>query len=302
MATIPGTSGEETADSGRLQLAPRRPSGRCSGLTVILAGSALAALFAGCRPDALQYREFKRVHEKVTQAELEQYLRVVKSLPGGKVPELPIYRPLPDWDPERTLPVNELLNEERKLLDRGWNVEWLSRELKGNRLLQRALRRENLTTEQFVGLTLAVGAALSRSRLNDDRRLDAVIKRAKETIRELERDDRTFAKLSREARYSVLRKAAWLTRMDRASRLKDVPPENLALVAAHEQELKAVFGPEFQIDPLESIADLLEERGMPFEELEASGRDEEITWSRDNADVGTDKPDAPAREATSAER
>lgn len=245
----------------------------------------------GCQPDAVHYREVKRVHEKVTEAEWQRYLRVVRHLPDKRVPALPVFRPLPNWNPGRTLPVRELAKEERKLLERGWDVRWLADQLKRNRAVQRAVRREGLTVEQFVGLTLALGAALSRAQLRDNQNLEAVSTRGAAVIRELMQDERTFAQLSREERFSVLRKAGWLTRADRAERLLSVPPENLALVHAHAKQLAQIFPRAFLKNPLDDIADLLEERGMPFEELSPGESDETLSWNPDEAVIGHDRPD-----------
>lgn len=243
---------------------------------------ALASL-AGCSKQSIEFREVKRVHDKVTEAELSRFLRIVDSLPDKKLPDFPpVYRPLPNWAPERTLPVNELAKEEQELLDEAWDVDALARHLKGNRHLERAVRREQLTLEQFVGLMLAIGAARSRSRLRKDQDLQTAIKHGEAVTAQLEKDNRKFANLSREARYAVLRRAGSITRVHRAALLKEVPPENIALVKSHAERLDKVLPDYFHVNPLDSIADLLEEQGMPFEELPSSGRDAEITWGPDD--------------------
>jgi len=259
---------------------------------------------SGCQRSPVQFREVKRIHEKVTEAEMQQFLRIVDSLPGKELPELPpVYRPLPNWRSERTLPVNELVNEEKKLLDEAWDVETLTRKLKRNRPLRRVLRREQLTLKQFAGLFLTIAAARSRSQLRDDQDLDQILSRGRSEIAELQKDDRPFSQLSREARFAVLRRAGWLTRVDRANRLKDVPPENVALVKKHAEQLDEILPAQFLENPLDSIADLLEERGMPFEELESSGRDDRITWGpEDDPLIGNDPPDAPAEDVSGTVR
>jgi hypothetical protein len=254
------------------------------------------ALLAGCGKPAIEFREVKRVHDKVTEAEMQRFLRIVHSLPDKKLPDFPpVYRSLPNWAQERTLPVNELAKEEQELLDEAWDVDALARHLKGNRHLEQAVRREQLTLEQFVGLMLAIGAARSRSALRKNQDLETVIKHGETVARQLDKDNRKFANLSREARYTVLRHAGWITRVDRAALLKEVPPENIALVEAHAAQLDKVLPEYFRTNPLDSIADLLEEHGMPFEELPASGRDDEITWGPDdNPLVGAPTPNGAA--------
>ena len=256
----------------------------------------LAVPMAGCGPSQLEYTEVKRINEKVTAAELNQFLRIIESLPDKKLPPMPtVYAPLPQWKPSRTLPVNELLNEEQESLDQRWSVEWIARQMKRNRPLQRALRRENITREQFLGLTLAIGVSLSRSRLRVHQNLAEVISRGENNLRVLRQDpryERTFSKLRREGQHSILRSAGWVTRIDRARRLKEVPPENIALVKKHFDELKRIFPKYFVENPLDAVADLLEEHGVPFEELNGVS-DADITWvpGPEEAFIGIDRPD-----------
>lgn len=254
----------------------------------------------GCQPQSPEFREVKRVHEKVTETELRQFLRVVKALPDGQIPAIRIFRPLPSWDDNRTLPVSELVKEERKNLEDGWDVDWQAERLRNDRTLQQALRREKITLRQFVGLAIAVGGAIRRTQVRENQSLDAYMSKGRAELIELLNDDRPFTRLTREQRFAVLRKAGWLTRMNRAERLSDVPPENIALVTRHEKELRAAFPGTYFTNPFDDVADLLEVRGTPFEELPESGSDTDITWDRENAIIGHDEPDTfPARSPSS---
>ena len=94
----------------------------------------------------------------------------------------------------------------------------------------------------------------------------------------------------------MLTTAVWITRIDRARRLSEVPPENLALVKAHYDRLKAIFPQEFWGNPFDPIADQIEELGMSFEELKQTGLDAEIDWKESDALRGTDPPDPDPRE------
>lgn len=263
---------------------------RYAAAHVVLIG--LCAAVAGCGVDQLEYTEFKRIDEKVTEAELEQFLRVIDSLPDKKLPKIDqVFAPLPSWSPARTLPVNDLADEEQKLLDQRWSVEAISRKLKQDRVLQRALRREQMTLEQFVGMSLTLGAALAKSMLRDQQNLDRIIASGRAEIGILRKDKRSFSKLNRETQHTILRRAGYLTRVDRARRLKEVPPENIALVRKHVEKLTTIFPGDVTTNPLDAVADLLEERGMPFEEMKPSGFDVDITWDSENAKIGVDSPD-----------
>jgi len=256
----------------------------------LLIGLALAPL--GCIGEDLEFTEVKRLDEKVTEEELATLLRILDSLPDKKLPELPpVLAPPPVWNQARTLPVHELITEEQALIDEHWSVEWLARNLKRNRPLLRALRREEMTPEQFVGLSLTVGASLARSTLRDDQDLGEISKRGKTAINRLRRTFgvRPFSSLSREASYFVLHQAVWVTRIDRANQLALVPPENIMIVREHWDELAHRFPEEFTTNPLDAVVDLLEERGMPFEEVGYS--DERIEWDPETVLVGHDKPD-----------
>jgi hypothetical protein len=251
--------------------------------------SGLLAL-PGCADEQVEYVEVKDIDERLTDEELESFIRIIEALPDQKLPPLPpVFAEPSEWAPSRTLPVNELLAEERKLVDERWNVETLARRLERNRRLARLLQKERLTTEQFVGLTLTIGLALSRGTLRDDQDLDDIRDRGREAIERLNRNTRSFAAHTPEGRHYVLSQAAWLARLDRAEHLQLVPRENVELIAPRREKLAGMFPPEYTANPLDAIADPLEEWGTPFEELAESGRDDELTWDRADALIGTDR-------------
>jgi hypothetical protein len=78
--------------------------------------------------------------------------------------------------------------------------------------------------------------------------------------------------------------------------LKLVHPDNLALVQQNDSRLRAVMPAEFNRNPLQEFATILDDRGVPFQELPGQESDDHITWSRERALVGT--TDAAADEAT----
>jgi hypothetical protein len=98
----------------------------------------------------------------------------------------------------------------------------------------------------------------------------------------------------------VLTTAVWITRIDRARHLLQVPPENRAMAQTHYERLKAVFPKEFTANPFDSIADQIEELGMSFEELHQTGSDADIEWKDSEALHGNDRPDPDPRDTTTA--
>ncbi len=249
----------------------------------------LSSLICGCSSETLDYTEVKRIDEQLTEAEIQTFLRIIDSLPDKQLPRFPLVFSLPTgWNQSRNLPVNVLLNEKKNVLNEHWSIDWLATHLDENRPLRLALRHEGYTPQQFIGLTLAIGVAMSRGTLREGQDLDRILTKGEAAIHRLKRETRPFSSLSKEGMYYVLREAVWITRVDRARHLKLVPPENVTMTAKHRKALVEIFPAEFSINPLDAIADLLEEQGVPFEELSESGTDDQIEWSPHDAIVGTD--------------
>jgi hypothetical protein len=276
----------------------RLPSiGRVSarGLLASLA-VALLMLLAGCGEEAQKFAEPREVGDKVTDADLETFFQVVDELPDKKLPEMPaLFKSPPSWDEQRTLPVNELVREESDELEKLWNDEHLIRHLAKDRPLQRALR-QRMSPAQFVGLVKTLGAALARNAVRPDQDLKLIVEQGKRRLNPLRAQTQRFNQLQPDERHVVLTTAVWITRIDRARRLMQVPPENLALVKSHYDRLKAIFPQEFWANPFDSIADQIEELGMSFEELRQTGLDTEIDWKESDALRGMDPPDPDPRE------
>ena len=244
----------------------------------------------GCGSEAepVQFTEVKLVHEKLKPEEIETFLRIINSLSDKKLPKFPaVFPDPPDWSAARTLSVSELVAEDEKLLEERTRFEWLASRLTPDRRLDRALRREQMSRQQFVGLTLTIGLALTRTAVAGDRDLKRLIERGEKELKLLRRDERPFFELSIDDLYAVRRKAVWLARLDRAERLDQVPPENVALVEENRDKLAAVLPHEFLTDPIAPIADRLEEQGLPFEELTETGSDEYIAFEAKGAPTGT---------------
>ncbi|QDT25889.1 hypothetical protein [Gimesia panareensis] len=263
---------------------------RLSSLLCCLSGLLLCS--AGCSNESLEYTELKQINEKVTEAELKRYLKVVELLPQQKLPTFPsVYAPAPAWSHIRSLPIEDLVNSEQTNLSLLWEVERI-RDQFGirNRSLKKALRRRDMSKEQFVSYTLALGLAASRNQLREDQNLEDVIEKGNKTIHQLQLDKRPFSSLSLEERHRTLHEAMWISRVNRAEHLIQVPPENMNLVKAHWDELQKVLPPEFLKNPLDELTDILEERGIPFT-FAKDDSDELLHWTSTNAIIGSDEPD-----------
>lgn len=234
--------------------------------------------------------------EKITEAEFRRFMDVVKRLPDGKLPDLPIFMgPPPDWATSRTLPVRDLVKEENMQLAFRWDVQVLAKNLAHDRALARSLRRSNMELEEFCLLVEAIGITLVRTTVRADQNIDSILEQSKFPLDELQKDERAFSELSRDEAYAVLRKAVWITRVDRAKRLASVPPENIALVRKHYETIAALFPAQFQQNPFDPLVDLLDEYGIPFEELPEVGSDAELEWSEYGVQRGVATPDAEYR-------
>lgn len=252
-----------------------------------LAAVSLAWLLSGCAEPELEYIEVKRLDEPVTAAELKSFLAVIQSLPGQKVPPLPVlYLPVANWSSTRTLPVRELVQEEIDAYSDRWNPHRLASQLPTLRPLQAALRRERLTQPQFVGLVLALGVALSAEQVPASQDLKAPLIQGREIVQELLRDPRVFSSLSEDAAHYVLQQATWVTVTERLQRLMSVPDANRELIRAHREPLTAALPAEFSQNPLAMFDRILQSTGLPFEEGPSSGLDDELTWRRDDAIQG----------------
>jgi hypothetical protein len=251
----------------------------------------LGLLTAGCGAQAQKFLEPREIGDKVTDADLDSFLQVVNDLPDKKLPEMPLlFKKPPSWDEQRTLPVNELVREETDEVDKLWNDENLTRHLAKDRALNKALW-QRLSLPQFVGLVKTIGVALARNAARPDQNLHKIVELGKKRLEALRGQTRRFNQLKPDERHVVLTTAVWITRIDRARRLLQVPPENRAMARDRFDRLKSIFPAEFTANPFDSIADQIEELGMSFEELRQTGLDAEIEWKESDALRGADPPD-----------
>lgn len=238
----------------------------------------------GCEDPGSPLVSHKHPDERISKRELEVLKRIL-----GKLPQ-PLWTDwkncfvgTPDWPDTRTLPVSELVDEEQRRLNDRWDAELLAARFDQSRPIKLVLRRERVTSEQFASLLLSVGLAMSRSYVPESFDLDAYERRGMEVAKQLKSDGRPYESLTEDEREQVLYRAVWITRLDRATRLLQPSAANVALVAGEAEFLKQTLPAEFLRNPLEELADPLEEHGVPFIELPESGSDAEIPWSRSDA-------------------
>lgn len=257
-------------------------------LTTVLAA---VTVLSGCAETELTYTEVKRVSEEVTPGELRAFFEIVDHLPDRKLPPFPdLYLPLPNWNAERTLRVSDLVDSEQLTLVDRWGTKDLVDVLPQSRSLDRWLLRKRMTREQFIGLTLAIGAALSRSTVRENQDLRDFLSKGEEVVSRLRSNIEPFNTLTPEMMHNVLHEAAWITRYDRAKRLLSVPEQNVDLVLQNSERLVELFPAELTRNPFDDITDRLDEQGIPFEELPGNDKFEVLSWDPDEAIVGRDDP------------
>lgn len=223
------------------------------------------------------HTEVRRVDELLTESELRSFLKVAASLPDQKIPPLAnIWLAPPTWNSNR--PIRYLVQQENKLLEEQISPNSLLPQLPKSRKFERALKEAQLTPEQFSGLLISFAVTLLRDEHTSAQELDRILDRGRLTLQRLTEDERVFSSLSDDGAHYLLQQASWITLCDRATRLQQVPDLNLELVRRHREELLAVLPESLLSDPLEPLRPLLNESGLPFEELPESGSDAQLSW------------------------
>ncbi|MDA0282433.1 MAG: hypothetical protein O3B13_05285 [Planctomycetota bacterium] len=257
-------------------------------LIVLLAG---ATVLSGCEEEKLTFTEVKRVNDDLTGSEISTFLEIVDHLPNRKLPPFPkLYLPLPNWNAERTLPVSNLVDSEQQSLSDRWATKHLLDTLPQSRDFDRRLRRKRMTREQFIGLTLSIGAALSRSTVRENQKLENILSKGEQVVLKLRLNSRPFNTMTSESMHAVLHDAAWITRHDRAKRLVSVPDGNVERVLKYWDQLVQLFPDELTRNPFDDIADRLDKQGIPFEELPGNEAFDDLNWDPEQAIVGHDEP------------
>jgi hypothetical protein len=260
------------------------PTFTTSPLRQLALVGALLAACAGCGEEAVLSIEVKQPDQPLTEAEWTSFRRAVEGLGPNGLNDLPgVFPPAPDWPATRTLPVSGLADAEQRLLADQWEPATHAGRLTHRPGLARVLRREQLTAEQLIGLTLTVGAALARSQLPEEVPFDDLLRRDQTVADALAHDERIYSLLETEDRYAVLDRALSLHRIDRLKRMQSVPAENVALLKEHHEWLRKVLPACFHTNPLAAVQDRRAEHGVPFVEHPITGSDAAIEWDPSQA-------------------
>ncbi len=247
---------------------------RYLGIILLLLG------LGGCVREEVRFNEVKRPHETLKTSELNTYLQIVSSLPQRELPPLPsLFAPLPDWAPQRELSVKGLVKEEQNSQKNRWRSDALLSRLASQRALKKALNSHNMTLPQFLGLTESINLAAARTHFEDVAELRIMLRNGQHEINELVRREDVFSAQSIEEQHEILRRAAWITRVNRAQNLLGVPDENVQLLQRHWKAISPYLHPDALRDPLADLVDHLKQYGVPFDETGTVGSDAQLRWS-----------------------
>jgi len=241
---------------------------------------AFVLLIAGCAEEVPIFNEVKHPHELLKASEVNQYLKIVHHLPDQKMPRLPtLFAPLPEWDLDRELSVKGLTKEEMKANEKRWFTDTIIARLENHRDLKRLLKRENMSVEQFLGLAQTINTAAAAAHFESLDDLRGITRTGQHEINELMKNEEVFSNLPESQQYDLIRRAAWITRVNRAQKIMRVPQENAKLIREHYDTLKPYLLEEVLANPLADIVDSVKHFGLPFEETAAVGFDADLRWS-----------------------
>lgn len=231
---------------------PRRP---VFALVVIV--------LAGCQPTASEQPPavttaplFVQPGEPLSDAEIEQFFRVVSKLPGQRVPE---FAPAAsDSDVDLGLPADELSAEFRRRFRNLFDAEKQGSLWAKDPTVAAAMKDQHLTPSQFAALTASLSCAIARVRLDAQFDLAALrerghaeLKRLADDIADLSADNAAAS----ERDVIALRLGKTVALVEFLELVGQVPPRNRDLVRRHASRLvtllpsRGTFGesfPEFE--------------------------------------------------------
>ena len=252
--------------------------------TLLLTLGSVAAI--GCTDPPIEFLEVQRPDEPLADSDIETLIRIASQLSDERLPSLPPhFLPPPQWDANRAATVATLAREELERLRESTRLSVLAGSNTRRPRLRYALEEEGLTDEQYASLLLAVGIAVQRSKVDPARDLAGYVEDGRRVLKRTADWNESYATLPPDVQVRALDEATWITRVDRAERLGQVPDANVSLVESRVAELANILPTEFLVDPLAEVADPLRDFGVPFRERADSGFDSELTWSRGDEQV-----------------
>ena len=212
--------------------------------------------------------------DKLTAADLDQFLKIVRSHPKQRAPE---FTP-PDNEPavssvESSAKLVQLSQQRFRNLfdpqrqgdlwaeDREWAV---------------ILHKQHAAPTEFAALVASVSCAVTRARLDGRADLSEYSQIARDEITHLSADLRELDRSKQSPREKTTARTRMLMRLSRAAALleyvdllRQVPQENCALVKEYAQQLHPLMSPN-QADPFTELAEWKRSHGTPQDVVPAA--------------------------------
>ena len=235
-------------------------------MTVLVVGGLLGIGGCGDVPDTPQTAEtqsLKSAAEPLTDAEMQQFLRLIARLPDGRVPEFtPFEQPQLDTLLPAKMLVTELRARYRELSDpERQGLVW-----EANLDLAKPAMQEGWTSAQLASFIRCLSCAVVKQRLAIKHDLKQIEKSCRQAISQvvatLDRDDqRPRSQMTEEfmlqREQQVQRLARMVAMLEFMLQLKSVPESNLELVKKYDSQIRPLLPEASTQDPfIEPFADV----------------------------------------------
>ena len=239
----------------------------------------ITAGLVGCGGHQEHHEHVKELTEEVTPSELEQLLAIIDRLPGGKLPtfDSPMSPPT-RWALGQEKSIERIAGEKLDQLEERWTPGYVSQTFVRNPRLRWAMASAEMSPENFSALILSVGVALSKSSVPPETDLGNLLKRAREGAQKLNEDRRSMATLASDEQYQIVQQSLWIPLLDLMTHYPMVSDGTLQLVKQHRARLEKAFPPEFTENPLPYYDKILNNSGLPFEDLPETGITDLTAW------------------------
>jgi hypothetical protein len=233
-----------------------------SGRLRLALGVGLGLLFAvGCSQRAettsaaSASKALKSPADALTDAEIQQFLKIVAQLPGQRVPE---FSPEDEDEFNTLLSARELVENYRGQFQRLFDPVRQGKIWIRNHQVAAAVGTAHLTTTQFAALVRSLSCALMRAQLEQQQDLQKLIADCRSEVERLiqrieQTDALPQAELTQELGYertqSALRLGRMVALLEFTELLTSVPDKNVALIQKYQREL-APLVPASSANPL----------------------------------------------------